>query len=55
MGFIAANLSMILISKAVDISNGLSAGLAGSGPSASRPPPGRWCPRWRLRANEAPS
>jgi hypothetical protein len=35
-GFIAANLSMILISKAVGISNGLAAGLAGAGGPVSQ-------------------
>jgi hypothetical protein len=36
VGFIAANLSMILISKAVDISNGLASGLAGAGGPVSQ-------------------
>jgi hypothetical protein len=35
-GFIAANLSMIFIAKAIDISNGLSAGLAGAGGAVSQ-------------------
>ena len=42
-GFIAANLSMILISKAVGISNGLAAGLASAGgrqPAGRRPAAG---------------
>ena len=33
IGFVAANLSMVLMSRAIDLANGLSAALAGGGVS----------------------
>ena len=38
LGFVAANLSMVLISRAVTIANGLSAALAGRRRRPRRPP-----------------
>ena len=45
-GFIAANLSMVVMTRAVASPTACPPRWPAAGPSASRPPPGSWSPRW---------